>query len=110
MTSETLTYEDVLTIAQSLINKAQDLQTKIDEAHRLVTSMQEENLFVTDNATVRLQEDYSELNNTLVPFIEKTNEYSDFLKFLVEVYQAADEQLRSLWQGASDNIGALLGR
>jgi len=100
---ETLTYEQIAEIRNNINNIADQMNSELEEAKKIIESCQNEGIFVTDKGSVTMQEQFNQLAASFGPFIEKLKAYSDFLTNELNVsYSNTDQELANVWQNVSE--------
>ena len=97
-------YGQVSELATNLVNNANYINDEKTRGMRAIQSLGQGD-FNTQKASDELYGAYGNLDRFLKDFVEQTNEYGNFLKDVVSIYQSTDhDELAAVWKSAVDQI------
>ena len=106
---ETLSYEAMTEIRNSMDSNAVDMDENLKKAVEIISSLENNAIFKTDFASVSMQDTFTELAKNFTPFITTLKEFSDFLtKELNVTYNETDIDLSDIWKGVKEAFDAAI--
>lgn len=106
---ETLSYETMTEIRNSMDSSAVNMDENLNKAVEIINNLENSKIFKTDFASASMQESFAELAKNFAPFITILKEFSDFLtKELNVTYSETDIDLSDIWKSVKEAFDAAI--
>lgn len=106
---ETLSYETLAEVRNKILSISAEMSENFEESKRIMEAIENEKIFVTDLGSKAMQSKYADFIATFEPFIEKLNEYGDFLTNEVNAKaKSTDSESSSRFKSLADSFLTLV--